>query len=150
MSSEPQNTDLPARPARARLRTLLAVAAILVAAAVIAWIAATRMREQRERERSATLARNLAALRAAIAAYKHKNGSGPAALNALVRDGQLQRIPADPVTGSSATWVLEYEQEVRADDFQSTAPAAARPAAIVEVRSGARGRDPHGKQWVDY
>jgi general secretion pathway protein G len=151
MSGEQQTTDRDAHPRLSSRRIPLAiVAAALVAIAVVGEVVFTRMSDHRYRERSATLARNLAVMRSAISTYRQKHGSGPARLGDLVSDGELRRVPVDPITGSDRTWRVVREEEVRLDDFARSERPAARPPTIEEVHSGAPGKDRSGKAWAEY
>jgi len=92
---------------------------------------------------------DLAQMRTAIKVYHDKNHAYPRSLQDLVRDGELRMIPADPITKSSASWRTTVEENVRVDDFTTNA-AAATGGGIVDVHSGAKGKDPAGKPWSDY
>jgi hypothetical protein len=102
-------------------------------------------RAQRERARDeATLRGQLSTMRHAIAAYTKTNGHSPATL----RDA-MPVVPVDPLTHSATTWRLTTEQNVRADDF-TTNPAAEGHTAIIDVHSGAVGRDGRGRGYGEY
>jgi len=94
--------------------------------------------EARIREMTAAVT----SLRTAISEFRKRHGRYPRALN------ELGSIPRDPVTGSNTTWQTEVEESVSADDF--TAKSARPEKFVVNVRSGAKGRDAHGKAWADY
>jgi type II secretory pathway pseudopilin PulG len=81
-------------------------------------------------------------LRNELAEFRKQHGRYPRALR------ELPRIPRDPVTGSQTTWQTEIEESVSAGDFteQSTKPES----FVVNVRSGAKGSDAHGRAWSDY
>ena len=103
----------------------------------------------------ATLLRaQLASMRHAIAAYRAQEGRPPKTLGDLVSAHLLTAIPVDPITGSVATWKTDTEETVAVnDDFRE--PVQARngaPAApgIIDVHSGAPGRDDAGKPWAEY
>ena len=90
----------------------------------------------------------LASIRSSIDHYRERHGRSPSTLADLVRDGELRQIPTDPVTHSASTWRVVVEEPVNVDDFQATSGASA--AAIVEVHSGATGRDSAGRRFSDY
>jgi len=81
-------------------------------------------------------------LRDEIDAFRKSHGRYPRALN------ELPKIPRDPVTGSRSTWQTELEESVGSGDFteQSKKPES----FVVNVRSGAKGLDAHGRAWADY
>jgi general secretion pathway protein G len=118
---------------------------IILAAAMIS----LNVRNHVDRRPNVAMRDTLSVLRAAIADYAKTHGHYPHALRDLVSGGELGRIPTDPVTGSSRTWRLTTRETVRVDDFQSTT-AAPPPSEIVDVHSGAIGRDASGKAWSDY
>jgi hypothetical protein len=116
---------------------------------------------RRADHRPEQLRTTLASMRGAIAQYHAKHGRNPHALPDLVRDGELRMIPADPVTQSSMTWRPVIRENVRMDDFTSGAPApspAPSSAAdgggatteVIDVHSGASGKDSNGRAWSDY
>jgi hypothetical protein len=102
-------------------------------------------RAERDRARDeATLRGQLAAMRNAIAAYTKTHGHGPATL----RDA-MPSVPVDPLTHSATTWRLTTEEHVQVDDF-TKADASPRHTAIIEVHSGAAGRDSRGRTYSEY
>jgi hypothetical protein len=102
-------------------------------------------RAEREHARDeATLRTQLSTMRTAIAAYTKTHGHGPSTL----RDA-MPLVPVDPLTHSATTWRLTTEETVKVDDF-TTGDAASRPAAIIEVHSGAGGRDGRGQAYSEY
>jgi general secretion pathway protein G len=66
----------------------------------------------------------------------------PSDLQALVDDHYLRKIPDDPMTGSSETWVTE-PAEVDEGDI-STEPG------IADVHSGAEGNGTDGKAYAEW
>lgn len=129
-------------------KTPAVIGAILIAAIGMV-IAATRHRaEEAQRAREESLRRTLTSIRVALAAYRTHHGHSPATLSDLA-GSELAQIPADPMTGSNATWKTTMEESVRADDFQASATAPP-PPHIVDVRSGASGRDSNGRPFSEY
>ena len=100
----------------------------------------------------ATLLRaQLASMRHAIATYRARQGRPPKTLGDLVAAHVLNAVPADPITGSATTWKTDVEESVPVNnDFQAQTTAPAAPAGIIDVHSGASGRDPSGKPWSEY
>ena len=110
----------------------------------------------------ATLLRaQLASMRHAIAAYRAQQGRPPKTLDDLVSAHLLNAIPADPITGSATTWKTDTEETVAVnDDFQAPRGTGSQPvqgraesppyAGIIDVHSGAPGRDDSGKPWAEY
>lgn len=115
-----------------------AVLALLLAALACDHVEGDRARDE------ATLRARLAAMRTAIATYARTHDHGPQAL----RDA-MPSVPIDPLTHSATTWRLTTEENVQLDDF-STGTATARRNAIVDVHSGAAGRDEKGSRYSEY
>lgn len=93
---------------------------------------------------------DLMQMRMAIDVYHKKNHAYPHSLQDLIRDGELRAIPLDPITKSGATWRTTVEENVRVDDFTTNAAPAQTGGGIIDVHSGASGKDPSGKPWSDY
>jgi hypothetical protein len=102
-------------------------------------------RAERERARDeATLRTQLATMRNAIAAYTRTHGHDPSTLREA-----MTSVPVDPLTHSAMTWRLTIEEHVQVDDFTTADPSAKR-TAIIEVHSGAGGRDGRGRAYSEY
>ena len=103
-------------------------------------------RAERDRARDeAALRTHLAAMRNAIAAYTKSHGQGPATL----RDA-MPAVPIDPLTHSATTWRLTTEETVKMDDFAAGAASSDKRVAIIDVHSGAEGRDGNGRRYSEY
>jgi type II secretory pathway pseudopilin PulG len=129
-----------ARPSRIPLVITVIVALVIMLTTITALLHKRRAEAEEQRIREMTAA--VTSLRTAISDFRKKQGRYPRSLN------ELASIPRDPVTGSNRTWLTEIEESVSADDF--TAKSAAPEKFVVTVRSGAKGRDAHGKAWADY
>ena len=93
---------------------------------------------------------NLTQMRKAIDNYYAKNHRYPHALQDLVRDGELRKIPNDPIT-KLPTWRTTVQESVTTNDFGlSRAPAPPPAQGIVDVHSSAPGKDKNGRAWSDY
>ncbi len=115
---------------------------IAVLALLLAAFACGRAERDRARD-EATLRTQLTAMRTAIAAFTKAHGHGPATLREA-----MPVVPIDPLT-HSATWRLTTEETVQFDEF-TTGSAIARRSAIVDVHSGAAGRDGSGRPYSEY
>lgn len=132
-----------------RLRPILAFGIVVILGIVFVSHEMRRHATEAQRAKEAALTSELATMRNALRQYQMKHHAGPHALRDLVTDGELKSIPVDPVTGSASTWAPTVEEKVRTDDFSANASAA--PAtSIVDVHSGATGRDSSGRRWSDY
>ena len=83
-------------------------------------------------------------MRSAIVTYTRSHGRGPSTLHEA-----MTQLPIDPLTHSAATWRLTTEETVQVDDF-TTSTAAAKRIEILEIHSGAVGRDGRGKRYSEY
>ncbi len=101
------------------LLIVMAIIGILVTIAQPTWLFATR------KAREAVLRENLYAIRESIDQYHADRGSYPWALADLVEHGYLRRIPGDPVTRRSDTWV--------------PVPPPEGERTVYDIRSGAEG-----------
>lgn len=99
-----------------------------------------KMKAEEARMREMTAA--VTTLRNAIDDFRKQHGRYPHALS------ELPEIPRDPVTGSQSTWQTELEESVSVGDFTEQAKKPER--FVVNVRSGAKGVDAHGRAWADY
>ena len=102
--------------------------------------------EQHAKEKGLAVA--VTTLRNGIQTYHSRSGKYPPSLDALLKSQVLKQIPIDPVTGSAQTWRVETEESVSVDDF--TARRMASQAVIVDIHSGASGRDSSGKAYSEY
>ena len=118
---------------------------LLVVIAIIGILAATAVAQYHRsliKAREAVLKENLHLMRVQINNYYSDKVRWPSDLQALVDDHYLRKIPDDPMTGSSETWVTE-PAEVDEGDI-STEPG------IADVRSGAEGTGTDGKAYAEW
>jgi general secretion pathway protein G len=113
---------------------------LLVALAVIALllsIVTPRYFGSVSKTEETVLRENLHLMRDALDKFYSDSGRYPDALDDLVAKRYLRAIPDDPITHSSATWVV-------------LPPADAKLGAVYDVKSGAQGAGRDGKpydQW---
>jgi general secretion pathway protein G len=136
-----------ARHRGARGFTLLELLVVMTIIGILAAIAVPALRDSPQRAREATLREDLFTLRSVIDQYHGDKGAFPADLQVLVSDGYVRKIPIDPMTKSSTTWVLTME-ELAPDEQQ----AAAEPPTpgIIDVHSGSEAKGLDGtlyKEW---
>ena len=92
--------------------------------------------------RESVLKDDLFKLRDAIDMYFADKGHYPSTLDALVSDGYLRALPADPITRSASSW-----QSIQAE------PDAGNPTAepgVYDVKSGADGTAMDGTRFSDW
>lgn len=99
--------------------------------------------------RAAALKDNLATMRKAIDKFHEDQGRYPRTLQELVPN-YIPRIPPDPVTGTATTWRLVTEETVQPSSDFTTGPAAKTETYIIDVQSGASGKDATGVPFATY
>jgi len=89
------------------------------------------------RAREGILRQNLFTLRALIDQYTTDLHRRPQSLADLVAVGYIKQLPADPMTGRSDTWVLEFSSDPKMP-------------GIANVRSAARAISSNGTAYSDW
>jgi len=92
--------------------------------------------------REAVLKTDLFRMRDAIDQYYADKGKYPSALDSLVSDGYMRKVPEDPITKSADTWVTVPAE-----------PDPNNPSAepgIYDVKSGAQGTGLDGSNYADW
>lgn len=117
--------------------TLVELLVVLAIIATLLSLAAPRYTGSVDKAKESVLHENLATLRSAIDKYYGDTGKYPAALSDLIAKNYLRRIPADPVTDSTTTWIV-------------VAPADAQKGAVFDVKSGAPGKSRDGTAYRDW
>ena len=92
--------------------------------------------------REAVLRTDLFRMRDAIDQYYADKGKYPSALDSLVSDGYMRRVPEDPMTKSADTW-----QTVPAEPDPNN--PSSEPG-IYDVKSGAQGTALDGSNYADW
>lgn len=123
--------------ARWRGFTLVELLVVLAIIGTLLSIAAPRFSGSTDRAKEAVLKENLATLREAIDKHYGDTGSYPASLDDLVSKRYLRRVPLDPVSDSTTTWI-------------PVAPSEGRKGAIFDVKSGAPGKARDGTAFRDF
>lgn len=85
----------------------------------------------------AVLKQDLALMREALDKYHADTGAYPDALDDLVSKKYLRKIPDDPITQSSTTWIL-------------IPPTGTEKGAIFDIKSGAPGNSRDGSAYADW
>jgi general secretion pathway protein G len=126
------------RPAgRFRGFTLIELLVALAVIALLLSIVTPRYFGSVSKAEEAVLKEDLHLMRDALDKFYADTGRYPGALDELVSGRYLRNIPADPITQSSATWVV-------------LPPADPQKGAVFDVKSGAQGTGRDGKpydQW---
>lgn len=123
---------------RARGFTLLELLFVLLIVALLAGIVGPVLVGSIGNARESTLKEDLFVLRKAIDDYYADNGKYPQELSDLTDRRYLRRIPADPLTDRSDSWI-----EVRVTGNMGA-------SGIVDVHSGSEGTAADGTRYRDW
>jgi general secretion pathway protein G len=88
------------------LMIVMAIMAILTTLAVMSYTVAVKHAKE------AVLREDLQVMRTAIQSYTMDKEKAPQSLDDLVQSGYLRKIPVDPMTQSSDTWVTDSSQDM--------------------------------------
>jgi general secretion pathway protein G len=130
------------RPTLADGFTLIELLIVMALIVVLSSVALVGYQNSVVRAREATLMDDLFKLREAIDQYYADKQKWPAALQDLVTDGYVRRIPDDPMTNSADTW--------------QTVPAESDPAnptaepGIFDVKSGSDKTSLDGRPYAEW
>jgi general secretion pathway protein G len=122
------------RPVRKKGFTLIELLVVLTIIALLLTLAVPRYYGSLDKSREAVLKENLYQLRDAISKYHADKGRYPESLEALASDKYLRRVPLDPITESSTSWIV-------------VAPADPQKSGVFDVKSGAPGKGIDGTEF---
>lgn len=117
---------------RKRGFTLIELLVVMAIIAVLLTIAAPRYFEHLDRSKEATLKQTLAVTRDAIDKFRGDRGAWPQSLQDLVDKQYLRKLPFDPVTDSSETWIVVPPRD------------SATESGVADLKSGAEGTSRDG------
>lgn len=106
--------------------TLIELLVVLAIIGTLLALAAPRYFQHVQRGREAVLRENLATMRDAIDQYHADRGQWPESLAILAEARYLRRVPPDPITERTDTWI-------------ELPPPVAEAGGVGDVRSGAEG-----------
>ena len=124
----------------ARLRrgfTLIELLVVLAIVALMLTLAVPRYFPSIDKAKETILADNLRNTRDVIDQFYADRGRYPDSLDQLVEKKYLRSLPVDPITESTATWVL-------------VPPEDATKGALANIKSGAPGNDRSGKPYSEW
>ena len=122
--------------------TLIELLIVIALITILATMGVVQYRNSIQSSKEAVLHTDLFRMRDAIDQYYADKAKYPASLDALVSDGYMRAIPADPITKSADTW--------------QTVPAEPEPGntstepGIYNVKSGAPGTGLDGTSYSDW
>ncbi len=130
----------PLRPLMRRVRagfTLIELLVVLAIVALLLTLAVPRYFPSIDGARETILADNLRNTRLVIDQYYADTGRYPDSLDQLVEKKYLRSVPLDPISDSSASWIL-------------VAPEDGTKGAVANIKSGAPGNGRNGKPYLDW
>lgn len=116
--------------------TLLELIIVMAVIGILAAIAMPMLKETPRKANESVLRTNLHSIRDALDQYHGDKGHYPPSLETLVEDGYFRSVPVDPITKSSETWVLIYEEiDPDLEPAETDLPEGGEPG-VYDVRSG--------------
>ena len=117
--------------------TLIELLVVLGIVALLLTLAVPRYLPRIDSARETILLDNLRNTREVIDQYYADTGRYPDSLDQLVEKKYLRNVPVDPITESSATWIV-------------VPPEDGTKGAVYSIKSGAPGNDRSGKPYLDW
>lgn len=110
--------------------TLIEMLIVFTLIGILVGLALPQYQNAVKKARESVLKDTLFQLRKLIDQYFSDKGKYPASLQALVDDNYLRKIPLDPITGKSDTWV-EVKEQPSVDELEP-----GQVFGVSDVRSG--------------
>lgn len=117
--------------------TLIELLAVFAIIAILLTLAVPRYFSSVDKAKEVVLKENLNQVRDAIGKYHGDKGKYPESLDALATEKYLRKVPMDPITESTGTWVV-----VPPDDPQK--------GGVYDVKSGAQGTALDGSAYGEW
>ena len=117
--------------------TLIELLVVLGIVALMLTLAIPRYFPSIDKSKEVVLADNLRNLREVIDQYYGDTGRYPDSLDQLVEKKYLRALPVDPITDSSATWII-------------LPPEDGTKGGVYTIKSGAPGNDRSGRPYSDW
>ncbi len=125
------------RALRERGFTLIELLIVVAIVGTLLTLALPRYFGSIDKSKEAVLKENLYQMREAISRYHADKGKYPESLESLAADKYLRKVPLDPVTESTATWIV-------------IAPEDAQKRGVYDVKSGAQGKARDGSDFAQW
>ncbi|SRR6266545_155390 len=116
--------------------TLLELIIVVAIIGILATIAMPALKNVPVHAKEAVLKTNLHTLRDVIDQYYGDKGKYPTSLDELVEKGYLKKVPVDPMTRQSDSWVLTYEEVDPENPGPETGQNDEGQPGITDVHSG--------------
>ena len=129
--------------------TLLELIIVIAIIGILATIAMPALKNMPIRAKESVLKTNLRTMRDMIDQYYGDKGKYPTSLGALVDEGYVRKLPVDPMTKSTETWIPVYE-EIDPDHPPAETETDPSKPGIVDVHSGAPGKSLDGTPYKDW
>ena len=118
--------------------TLIELMVVMAIIAMLTTLALPRYFHSVERSREAVLRQDLVIMRDAIDKFLADRGRFPTSLSELAELRYLRKVPPDPITDSTTTWVM------------LSPPGAEFKEGVYDVRSGAPGKSLDGEPYENW
>ncbi len=132
------NCTFSRRTRRTRGFTLMELMVVMAIIATLMTLALPRYFHSVDRSREAVLRQDLQIMRDAIDKFMADRGRYPLTLDELAEKRYLRKVPPDPITESSDTWVVV------------SPPEGETRAGVYDVRSGAPGNSLDGEPYESW
>ncbi len=117
--------------------TLIELLVVMSILALLLTLAVPRYFKSVDKSKEAVLRQDLASMRDALDKFFNDNGKYPDSLEDLVTKKYLRKIPPDPITDSSSSWVV-------------VPPENSEKGGVYDIKSGAAGKGLDGTSYQDW
>jgi general secretion pathway protein G len=117
--------------------TLIELMVVFTIIALLLTLAVPRYFSSVDKSKEAVLKENLNQVRDAISRYYADKGKYPDSLDALAAEKYMRKVPLDPITESTQTWIV-----VQPEDPQK--------GGVYDIRSGAPGKSREGAEFSQW
>ena len=124
--------------------TLLELLIVVALIGIIAALAVPQFKNTPLKAKEAVLKEDLYILRDVIDQHFTDKGKYPSTLQDLVDAGYIRKIPVDPITGSSESWVIETVPASEGED------AGEDNGGVYDIHSGAPGTALDGTSYAEW
>ena len=130
--------------------TLLELIIVIAIVGILATIAMPALKQVPIRANEAVLKTNLHTIRDVIDQHYGDKGKYPTSLEQLVETGYLKKIPMDPITKRTDTWVPTFEEIDPENPGPETDQNDEGQPGITDVHSGAPGNSLDGTPYSEW